>query len=315
MTCPAPPITRFAPSPTGLLHLGHAFAALVAHDAARAQGGQFLLRLEDLDQGRVRTAFEAALYEDLAWLGLSWPAPVMRQSQRGAAYEAALARLDRMGLVYPCFCTRKDIAAEIARSGAAPHGPDGPVYPGLCRGLDRQEAAARRAAGEPHALRLDLAKAMSLAGPGLAFTELGAGPAGERGTIVVDPAPFGDVVLARKDAPASYHLAVVVDDAAQGVTLVTRGEDLFASTHVHRLLQALLDLPVPRYRHHRLIRDEAGRRLAKRDAARGLASLRAAGWSPAQVRAAVGLPGVETDRERKAGLIAPASPFFNDPVG
>ncbi len=284
-------VTRFAPSPTGPLHLGHAYAGLVAA-AAAGPGGRFLLRIEDLDAGRARADYETALLEDLAWLGLSWEAPVMRQSARSAAYGAAVSRLEGLGLVYPCFCTRKDIQAQIEASASAPHGPppqgpphgpDGPLYPGLCRDLSETERAARRAAGQDAALRLNLRKALTrVAGP-LAFEELGQGPEGECGHIPAQPELFGDIVLVRKEAPASYHLAVVVDDAAQGVTLVTRGRDLFAATHIHRLLQALLDLPVPRYLHHDLVTDEAGRRLAKRDNARALAALRAEGLTPKAV--------------------------------
>jgi glutamyl-Q tRNA(Asp) synthetase len=283
-------VTRFAPSPTGPLHLGHAYAALVAHDLARAVNGRFLIRLEDIDASRCRPEYEAALFEDLSWLGLRWDGPVWRQSDRLPAYAAALARLDALGVLYPCFCTRRDIAAEIARAGGAPHDADGALlYPGTCRGLDPGERVRRIAAGASYALRLDLAGAMALAirdhGGPLVFDEQGAGPNGEHGRIVADPAPLGDVVLARKDVPASYHLAVVVDDAAQDVTVVTRGEDLFSATHLHRLLIALLGLPLPGWHHHPLVRDDVGRRLAKRDGARSLAALRAAGADPAAIRA------------------------------
>lgn len=274
---------RFAPSPTGELHLGHAFSAITAHDAARAAGGRFLVRLEDLDAGRVREAFAAGILADLAWLGLRWEEPVLRQSARGAAYGAALARLGEMGLLYRCRCTRRDIgaAASAPQEGA----PDGVVYPGTCR-------HAGVAADEPHAVRLRMEAAAALAGK-LGFTELGAGPRGETGAIAVPDgwlaAEAGDVVLRRRDGAVAYHLAVVVDDAAQAVTHVTRGQDLFAATPVHRLLQVLLGLPEPVWRHHRLIRDAAGRRLAKRDRDRSLASLRAAGAGPAEVRRMVGL--------------------------
>jgi glutamyl-Q tRNA(Asp) synthetase len=283
-------VTRFAPSPTGPLHLGHAYAALVAHDLARAAGGRFLVRLEDIDTGRCRPEYEAALFDDLAWLGLAWDGPVWRQSERFPAYAAALSRLDALGVLYPCFCTRRDIADEVARAGGAPHDTDGaPAYPGTCRGRDPAERARRIAAGQSYALRLDLAAAMAMAvrghGGPLLFRERGTGPAGEHGEIVADPSPLGDVVLARKDVPASYHLAVVVDDAAQGVTLVTRGEDLFSATHLHRLLIALLGLPLPAWHHHALVRDGVGRRLAKRDGARSLAALRDAGADPAAIRA------------------------------
>lgn len=273
--------TRFAPSPTGLLHLGHAYSALFAWQQARAGGGRFLLRLEDIDPVRCRPEFDAAILDDLAWLGLDWDGPVRRQSRHLDDYRAVLARLDEMGLLYPCFCTRKEIEAEIARSGHAPHGPDGVLYPGTCRGLDPAERAARLARGDAFALRLDMARAVARTGP-LCWRDLEAGP------VAAQPEIFGDVVLGRKDTPTSYHLAVVWDDALQGVTLVTRGMDLFAATHVHRLLQALLDLPAPDYRHHRLLTDPSGRRYAKRDRALTIASLRQSGHDPAQVRAMVG---------------------------
>lgn len=282
-------VTRFAPSPTGYLHLGHAFAALYAADLAARSGGRFLVRIEDTDRTRARTEYEAAIFEDLTWLGLSWERPVRRQSEHFADYAGALERLKNLGCAYPCFCTRKEIEAEFAASVNAPHGPDGPIYPGTCRGLAGTERERRLVRGDQHAWRLDVAKAIARIGAALSFEELGGGPAAERGTIAVTPSLFGDFVLARKDAPASYHLAVVVDDALQGVTLVTRGNDLFAAAHVHRLLQALLQLPVPRYSHHRLILDAAGKRLAKRDQATTLKHLRADGWTPARVRDALGL--------------------------
>lgn len=281
-------VTRFAPSPTGFLHLGHAHSALVGWHAARSAGGRFLLRIEDIDRGRCRDAFEQAIYRDLAWLGLDWDGPVRRQSEHLDDYRGALARLDRLGLIYPCFCSRK----EIAEAGQAPHGPlpgsaAGPVYPSTCRSLTEAERCARLAEGRPHALRLDAARAAAMTGP-LHWADEGPGLAGE---IAVDPGVNGDVVLARRDTPTSYHLAVTVDDAIQGVTLVSRGRDLFAATHVHRLLQALLGLPAPRYHHHVLLVNAAGERLAKRDGAVSLASLRAAGHSPAEVRAMAGFPG------------------------
>jgi glutamyl-Q tRNA(Asp) synthetase len=276
-------VTRFAPSPTGLLHLGHAHAALVAWRAARAAGGRFLLRLEDIDPGRCRRDFAAAIPEDLAWLGLDWDGPIRVQSEHLAAYRATLDILAARGLLYPCFCTRADIAREIAASAAAPHGPDGPRYPGTCRRLAAAERAARVARGEPHALRLDMEAALATLSAPLAFEEHGA-------TLPCDPAPFGDVVLARKDVPASYHLCVTHDDAAQGVTLVTRGQDLLPATHLHRLLQHLLGWPAPRYAHHALLTDAAGRRLAKRDRAATLRELRAAGVTPAAARTLAGLP-------------------------
>ena len=282
-------VTRFAPSPTGYLHLGHAFAALYAADLARASGGRFLVRIEDTDRTRARAEFETAIFEDLAWLGLSWEQPVRRQSEHFGDYATALETLKSLGCAYPCFCTRREIEAEFAASVNAPHGPDGPTYPGTCRGLTPVEREERIARGDQHAWRLDVAKATQVAAGPLSFEELGGGPAGERGAIAVKADLFGDFVLARKDAPASYHLAVVVDDALQGVTLVTRGNDLFAAAHVHRLLQALLRLPVPVYSHHRLVLDASGKRLAKRDQATTLRHLRADGWTPACVREALGL--------------------------
>lgn len=270
-------VTRFAPSPTGELHLGHAHAALTAWEAARVGGGRFLLRIEDIDRTRCRPVFTARILEDLAWLGLAWAQPVRIQSEHFAEYRAALDQLAGRGLLYPCFCTRKDIAA----APTAPHGPDGPLYPGTCRALSPAERAARIAADQPYALRLDVAAACAEAGP-LRWHDRHAG------TVTADPARFGDVVLARKDCPASYHLAVTLDDARQGVTLVTRGEDLFAATDLHRLLQALFGLPVPDYAHHPLLLGPDGRRLAKRDRAQTLRSLREAGVDPAQVRAMAG---------------------------
>ncbi len=256
------PVTRFAPSPTGRLHLGHAYSALLAHDCARERDGSFLVRIEDIDPGRSRAEHVDGIIEDLLWLGLEWDGELVYQSERLPLYAEALARLKELGLLYPCFCTRADIAA----SAAAPQGAEGPVYPGICRGLAAPDVT------RPHAWRLDMAKAAALAGP-LAWTNDGE-------AVRAAPEAFGDVVLARKDAPASYHLAVTVDDAAQGVTHVVRGRDLFAATHVHRLLQALLDLPVPEYHHHPLLGDAAGERLAKRRNAASLADLRAAGMAP-----------------------------------
>lgn len=264
-------VTRFAPSPTGRLHLGHAWSALLAHDFARARGGAFLLRIEDIDPGRARPEHIEGIIEDLIWLGLDWDGEIVRQSGRLPLYAAALERLKSKGIVYPCFCTRSEIAAEIAASAAAPHGPDGPVYPGTCRGMSEAERKSRMAL-EPHAWRLDVGRAMKVAGP-LCWHE------GDT-EIEAEPGLFGDVVLARKDAPASYHLAVTLDDAAQGITDVVRGRDLFAATHVHRLLQALLGLPTPIYHHHDLLLDAQGRRLAKRSGAPSLADLRAGGADP-----------------------------------
>ena len=263
--------SRFAPSPTGRLHLGHAWSALLAHDFARERGGAFLLRIEDIDPGRSRPEHVEAIVEDLSWLGLVWDGELQFQSQRLPLYSEALERLKALGLVYPCFCTRAAIAAEIAASASAPHGPDGPLYPGTCRDLPAAERE-RRLASEPHAWRLDAAKAAAAAGP-LYWRD------GDT-EVQAEAETHGDVVLARKDAPTSYHLAVTVDDAAQGITDVVRGRDLYAATDVHRLLQALLGLPTPLYHHHPLLTDGAGRRLAKRSGAPMLADLRAAGTDP-----------------------------------
>lgn len=277
-------VTRFAPSPTGHLHLGHAHAALFAFHRARRDGGRFLLRIEDIDAGRCRPEFDAAIREDLAWLGLDWEEPVRRQSEHPADFAAALARLEGLGLLYPCFCTRKEIVAEIAAAGAAPHGPDGPLYPGTCRRLGENARRRLIAEGRPHALRLDTQAAAARAGP-LTWYD------GGRGVMAAEPRMFGDVVLARKDTPSSYHLAVTVDDHLQGVTLVTRGADLFDATHIHRLLQALLGLETPDYHHHPLLADDSGRRLAKRDRALTLRALRGAGHTPAELRALAGFAG------------------------
>jgi len=275
-------VTRFAPSPTGYLHLGHAYSALFA--AEQADGGRFLLRIEDIDGGRCRPEFDAAIAEDLQWLGLSWAAPVRRQSKHMEDYATALETLAGHGLIYPCFCTRKDIQAEIAAAGRAPHGPDGPLYPGTCRRLAATEAAERVAAGAAHALRLMTDDAVRQAGP-LHWHDR------TEGTQEARPDLFGDVVLARKDTPTSYHLAVTVDDHLQGVTLVTRGMDLFEATHVHCLLQALLDLDMPDYHHHRLLTGADGKRFAKRDRSETLRALRDAGHTPARVRAMAGWEG------------------------
>jgi glutamyl-Q tRNA(Asp) synthetase len=271
-------VTRFAPSPTGHLHLGHAYSALIGWRAALDAGGTFLLRIEDIDRTRCKPEFAAAILEDLAWLGLDWDGAVRKQSEHFADYRAALDKLAARGLIYPCFCTRAAIAAEIARAGEAPQGEEGAIYPGTCRALSDDERARRIAAGESYALRLDVAKATALTGP-LDWHD------DEQGEIAAKPESLGDVVLARKDVPASYHLAVTVDDALQGVTLVTRGADLFSSTNIHRLLQALLGLPTPRYRHHRLLTDAQGKRFAKRDKALTLRALREAGRTPDEVRA------------------------------
>jgi glutamyl-Q tRNA(Asp) synthetase len=276
-------VTRFAPSPTGYLHLGHAFAALTA-DAA---GERFLVRIEDVDSTRSRPEFEAAIFEDLAWLGVAWEKPVLRQSERFAAYREALGALNARGLLYPCFCTRKDIADEVARSAEAPQGPEGPFYPGTCRKLPQEERSRRMERETAFAWRLDSAKAARQVGA-LSFIECGTSPDGEQGTVAVRGGLLGDVVLARKEMPASYHLAVIVDDAFQGVNLVTRGNDLFVSTHLQRVLQALLSLSEPRYAHHRLILDESGRKFSKRDYAVTLRSLRESGVTPSQLRANLG---------------------------
>ncbi|MBL6935779.1 MAG: tRNA glutamyl-Q(34) synthetase GluQRS [Alphaproteobacteria bacterium] len=298
-------VTRFAPSPSGHLHLGHAHAALVAWDRARAGGGRFLLRMEDIDVGRCRPEFEQDIIDDLAWLGegledFTWQQPVRRQSDCLEDYAAALARLDGMGLLYPCFCTRAHIRAEIEGAASAPHGsphgPDGPLYPGTCRGLGGEERQARREGGESYALRLDMAKAVEMAGArmrevkedgGLEWRDLGRDDEG-KGVIAARPEIHGDVVLARKDIATSYHLSVTVDDHVQGVSLVTRGEDLFDATHLHRLLQALLGLDVPDYHHHRLITGADGKRLATRDQAASLRGLREGGVTPAEARKMAG---------------------------
>ncbi|MEO0936773.1 MAG: tRNA glutamyl-Q(34) synthetase GluQRS [Pseudomonadota bacterium] len=301
-------ITRFAPSPTGPLHLGHAFSAMLAHDMAMAAGGTFLLRIEDIDRQRSKPEWEAQIYDDLRWLGLWWPEPALRQSERQPAYDAALDALWDRGLLYPCTCNRRDImqAASAPQEGAPLVGPDGVIYPGTCRGrMPLPHSMTPRPADT--ALRLDLAQA-ALAQNGFdhrtepdtawrqvrSFLETGAGPDGQTGQIDVDydslQAKVGDVVLARRDMGTSYHLSVVLDDAAQGITHVVRGADLFEATRIHVALQGLLSLPTPVYHHHRLIRDDAGKRLAKRDDARALSKYRAEGATPNDIRALVGLP-------------------------
>jgi glutamyl-Q tRNA(Asp) synthetase len=275
-------VTRFAPSPTGPLHLGHAFSALLAHDRARAARGTFLLRIDDLDRARCRREWEAQIFDDLAWLGLAWPTPVLRQSARLPRYRAALETLWTRGLLYPCTCSRADIraAASAPQEGAPLHGPDGVVYPGTCR-------PAMPPTGQMPAdavLRLDMARACATAGAALCYSEQG------REIAVADmPHSVGDVVLARRDMGASYHLSVVLDDADQGVTHVIRGQDLAPATQIHALLQRLLGLPAPTYEHHRLIRDAQGKRLAKRDDARAIATYRADGATPRDIRRMVGL--------------------------
>ena len=282
--------TRFAPSPTGYPHRGHAFSALTAfqaaRDAAQGSGGRFLLRIEDIDAERCRPEFEAAIYEDLAWLGLEWETPVRRQSEHLADYQAALERLRARGLVYRCFRTRAEVAAEIGR---APHGAEPTPFRGAA--LPADEEAARLARGEPFAWRLSLGaarRALGTAWDDLAFVEEGAGPNGETGRIKAEPERAGDVILARKDLGVAYHLAVAVDDALQDVTHVIRGRDLFEAAHVQRLIQALLDLPAPVYRHHRLLLRPDGKRFAKRDAAETLREIRASGVSAAELRGQLG---------------------------
>ena len=285
-------VFRFAPSPNGHLHLGHALSAFVNSDMARAAGGRLLLRIEDIDQTRCRPEFEAAIYEDLAWLGLSWEQPVRRQSEHLAEHRAAIAQLEAKGLVYPSFESRAEIARLVAErevDGPWPRDPDGaPLYPGSGRGLTATQRAARIAAGEPYVLRLDMRAAIAATGP-LTWRENGEGPNGETGTVVAAPEAWGDVVLARKETPTSYHVSVVVDDAWQGVTDVVRGEDLFWSTSVHRLLQALLALSAPTYHHHRLVLDQDGRKLSKSTRATALRALRQQGAAPADIRRLVGL--------------------------
>jgi glutamyl-Q tRNA(Asp) synthetase len=287
-----PPVFRFAPSPNGHLHLGHALSALLNVGMAKAARGRLLLRIEDIDATRCRPEYEAAIFEDLRWLGLAWEEPVRRQSEHFADYRAALAGLEAMGLVYPSFESRAEIAALVAAREAKapwPRDPDGaPLYPGTATTLDPAERARRILSGAPYALRLDMAAALARAGV-LTWTETGSGPNGETGTIAADPAACGDIILARKDIPTSYHLAVVVDDAAQGVTDVVRGRDLFHATSVHRLLQTLLGLAAPRYHHHRLLAGADGRKLSKSTQATGLRALRRQGLTPPDIRRMAGL--------------------------
>ena len=286
------PVFRFAPSPNGYLHLGHALSALINFEMARAAGGRFLLRIEDIDATRCRPEFEAAIYEDLAWLGLAWEEPVRRQSEHLQDYRDAVAALEARGLMYPSFEGRAEIARLVAERDALgmwSRDPDGaPLYPGAAGDLSLAERQAQIAAGVSYALRLDMARAAAAAGP-LAWLEAGQGPARESGTVVAAPQAWGDVVLARKETPTSYHLSVVIDDAIQGVTHVVRGQDLFWSTSVHRLLQALLALPVPDYLHHRLVLDAEGRKLSKSTRATALRELRAQGVTPDEIRRRIGL--------------------------
>ncbi|MFX0544412.1 tRNA glutamyl-Q(34) synthetase GluQRS [Roseovarius sp. S1116L3] len=287
-------VTRFAPSPTGPLHLGHAYSALLAHDMALEKSGTFLLRIEDIDQSRSRPEWEAQIYDDLAWLGLAWPTPVMRQSDRLPVYTDALRSLMQRGLAYPCSCTRRDIAAAASapQEGAPLLGPDGIVYPGTCRPPKGAAPCTNLPPGA--ALRLDMRAARQVLDAPPEFNETDAGPKGETGLIRADWPDIlngvGDIVLARPAMGTSYHLSVVLDDAAQGITLVTRGADLFEATVIHVILQRLMGLPTPGYHHHRLIRDKAGKRLAKRDDARAIARYRTDGISPAQIRDMLSLP-------------------------
>jgi glutamyl-Q tRNA(Asp) synthetase len=286
-----PPVFRFAPSPNGYLHLGHAFSALLNFDLAQRAGGRLLLRIEDIDPARCRPEYEEAVYEDLAWLGIRWEAPVRRQSEHLADYRRALETLSAQGLVYPAFESRAEITRLVAvreTDGPWPRDSDGaPLYPGSAKQLSAAERARLVASGAPYALRLDMAAAIARAGD-LTWTEQGEGPDGKTGVVTANPQAWGDVILARKETPTSYHLSVVVDDALQGITELVRGQDLFHATGVHRLLQRLLRLPEPAYRHHRLIRDAAGHKLAKSTASTGLRELRAAGMTPSDVRRAVG---------------------------
>ena len=288
-----PPVFRFAPSPNGYLHLGHAFSALLNLDLARQTGGRLLLRIEDIDLTRCKPEFETAIYEDLTWLGIAWDEPVRRQSEHLADYREALEKLSAQNLVFPSFETRGEIAKLVAQreaSGRWPRDPDGaPLYPGTAKMRSSEERARLLETDAPYTLRLDMAAACARAGD-LFWAEHGEGPDGEIGAVAARPEAWGDVVLARKETPTSYHLSVVVDDALQGVTEVVRGQDLFWSTSVHRLLQQLLGLPQPAYRHHRLILDAAGGKLSKSTEATGLRELRAGGARPADIRGLVGLP-------------------------
>jgi glutamyl-Q tRNA(Asp) synthetase len=289
------PVFRFAPSPNGYLHLGHALSALLNFEMARAAGGRLILRIEDIDQARCRPDYERAIYEDLAWLGIEFEQPVRRQSAHFDDYRAALTRLEALGLIYPSFESRGEIARLVAERealgpthGPWPRDPDGaPLYPGTARSLSNAERRERMAADEPYALRFDTEKATR--GPPLTWRETGAGPAEETGRVTANPLIWGDVVLARKETPTSYHLAVVIDDAAQGVTHVVRGQDLFWATAVHRFLQEVLGLPEPRYHHHRLVLDAGGQKLSKSTRATALRALREDGAGPADIRRMVGL--------------------------
>jgi glutamyl-Q tRNA(Asp) synthetase len=288
-----PPVFRFAPSPNGYLHLGHAFSALLNFGLAREAGGRFLLRIEDIDPTRCKVEYEDAIYEDLAWLGIAWEKKVRRQSEHLDDYCKAIEQLSSEGLIYPSFESRAEIARLVTvreADGPWPRDPDGaPLYPGQARELSARERARLIEGGAPYALRLDMAKAIARAGP-LIWCERGEGGDGEDGKVAATPEAWGDVIMARRETPTSYHLSVVVDDALQGVTEVVRGSDLFHATSVHRLLQQLLGLPEPAYRHHRLIRDEAGRKLAKSTRATGLRELRSQGLTAPDIRRLLGLP-------------------------
>lgn len=287
-----PPVFRFAPSPNGYLHLGHAYSVLLNYDLARAAGGTFLLRIEDIDSARCRPEYEAAIYEDLAWLGIAWQQPVRRQSDHLALYAEAVTLLTAQYLIYPSFESRAQVARMVADKDAAggwPRDPDGvPLYPGVAKAISCTERDEKIRSGAQYALRLDMAAACARAGE-LSWHEMGEGPNGETGMVAARPQDWGDVILARKDTPTSYHLSVVIDDALQGVTHVVRGQDLFHATGVHRLLQTLLRYPAPVYRHHALIRDETGHKLSKSGAATGLRELRARGATPDDIRRMVHL--------------------------
>jgi glutamyl-Q tRNA(Asp) synthetase len=296
-----PPVFRFAPSPNGYLHLGHAYSALLNFDLARQAGGRFLLRIEDIDATRCRPEFEAAIYEDLGWLGISWETPVRRQSEHFAAYRETVEKLSDRGLIYPAFESRAEIVRLVTeREGDAnagdswPRDPDGaPLYPGVAKSFSAEARRQLIAQGLPYALRLDLTAASAQAAAltsNLTWTEHGAGPGGETGIVTARPEAWGDVILARKETPTSYHLSVVIDDALQGITDVVRGQDLFWSTSVHRLLQSLLGIRQPAYRHHRLVLDDAGQKLSKSTRSTALRELRASGATPADIRRLVGLP-------------------------
>ncbi|KKJ78063.1 glutamyl-tRNA synthetase [Kiloniella litopenaei] len=282
MTTLPQPIFRFAPSPSGYLHLGHAYSALFSWTQAQKNNAQFMLRIEDIDTTRCRKEFTEAIYEDLAWLGLTWVDPPRIQSEHMEDYQQALTKLENQGLLYPCFCTRKEIQQEVQQSGRAPHGPDGLIYPGTCRNLSATEKDERLARGDSYALRLDTTKACALTGD-LFWKDQ------SKGKIKATPEIFGDVVLARKDIHTSYHLSVAVDDALQNISCVTRGTDLFEATHIHRLLQALLKLPVPTWHHHDLIHDKDGNRLAKRHNALAIRELRARGNSLEDIKKMAGV--------------------------